>query len=165
MQFTVKKMIKNEIRIIKIFFVSVKMLIMSKNILNEDLSSIETLLKAILAELSENKATTERVRDELNLFKTNSESWKPTRRDITCGIAVMSKNILNEDLSSIEALLKAILAELSENKATTERVRDELNLLKTNSESWKPTRIDITCGIASVLISFVIAALFLAFHR
>ena len=74
MQFTVKKMIKNEIRIIKIFFVSVKMLIMSKNILNEDLSSIETLLKAILAELSENKATTERVRDELNLFKTNSES-------------------------------------------------------------------------------------------
>ena len=47
----------------------------------------------------------------------------------------MSKNILNEDLSSIEALLKAILAELSENKATTERVRDELNLLKTNSES------------------------------
>ena len=74
MQFTVKKMIKNEIRIIKIFFVSVKMLIMSKNILNEDLSSIETLLKAILAELSENKATTERVRDELNLLKTNSES-------------------------------------------------------------------------------------------
>ena len=74
MQFTVKKMIKNEIRIIKIFFVSVKMLIMSKNILNEDLSSIEALLKAILAELSENKATTERVRDELNLLKTNSES-------------------------------------------------------------------------------------------
>ena len=74
MQFTVKKMIKNEIRIIKIFFVSVKMLIMSKNILNEDLSSIETLLKAILAELSENKATTERVRDDLNLLKTNSES-------------------------------------------------------------------------------------------